>query len=69
MTDRIKGFTVTLTEDIRIDDFESIMDAVQMIKGVAEVNPSLVTSEDYMNRAKIKREMEDAILKVFLENT
>lgn len=34
MTDRLKGFIVTLTTDIREDDAESIVQAIKMIKGV-----------------------------------
>lgn len=42
MTDRINGFTVILEEDLREDDFQYVMEAVEMIKGVAEVRPNIV---------------------------
>lgn len=61
MSDRIKGFTVVLEKDTRDDDFESIMDAVMMIKGVAGVTPSLSDSDDWMNRERVRRELAGKI--------
>jgi len=57
MTDRIKGFTVVLSEPIRDDDFEAISKAVEMIKGVAKVVPSISSGEDWMNREMVKIEL------------
>ena len=59
MTDRVKGFTVTLEKDIRIDDVEVIMQAIRMIRGIADVEPSISTSEDYMNRQMVKHELRE----------
>lgn len=57
MTDRVKGFTVVLDHDIREDDFQRIKEAVEMFKGVVKVEPSVVTSKDYMNREVIKHKL------------
>lgn len=57
MTDRVKGFTVTLDKDMRDDDFEAIKTAVEMIKGVLHVEPYLVTSGDHVNRKLIQHEI------------
>lgn len=57
MTDRVKGFTVTLEHDIRVDDVEMILNAVRMIHGVAHVEPSITTMDDHMNRQVIRMEM------------
>lgn len=59
MTDRVKGFTVTLEHDIRIDDVEVILNAVRMIKGVANVETSISTPDDHMNRERLKWELRD----------
>jgi hypothetical protein len=56
MTDRIKGFVVTLDKDIRIDDVQPIMDAIKMIKGVIDVSPSVADSDDHMNRERVAHE-------------
>lgn len=37
MTDRIAGFLVILDEDMRADDAEHVRDALNMIKGVHDV--------------------------------
>jgi hypothetical protein len=39
MTDRVKGFTVVLDKDFRIDDVEVTQNAIAMIKGVSSVQP------------------------------
>jgi hypothetical protein len=54
MTDRVKGFTVSLEKDIRIDDVEIIMQAISMIKGVADVTPSVSNPDDHINRIMLK---------------
>lgn len=59
MTDRVKGFTVTLDRDIRTDDVEVIAQAISMIKGVIHVEPSITTMEDHINRERIKSEFRD----------
>lgn len=55
MTDRIKGFLVTLENDIREDDAEFIVTAIKMIKGVYSVKSYIKNMEDYMceNKAKM----------------
>ena len=53
MTDTVKGFTVTLEKDVRIDDIETTMQAIRMIKGIADVQPSVTNSDDLMNRMMI----------------
>jgi len=61
MTDRIKGFTVVLSKDIRDDDFEAISSAVGMIKGVIKVEPSISNGQDWMNRERVKMELTDKL--------
>lgn len=39
MTDRHAGYIVTLAEDWRDDDAEAIINALRMIRGVADVSP------------------------------
>jgi hypothetical protein len=68
MTDRVKGFTVTLEHDIRIDDVEVILNAVRMIKGVANVEPSISTHDDHMNRERLKWELRDKFYEFMKEN-
>lgn len=67
MTDRIKGFYVALEEDIRVDDFETIKNAVMMIKGVLRIETSVRTIDDFYNRAQIRDEYTTKLFKVLRE--
>jgi len=65
MTDRIKGFTVSLTHDIRDDDCEVIINAIKMIKGVADVELHVVDPDDWMARKHVKEELRNKIFEWF----
>lgn len=52
MTDRYKGFLVTLENEIRSDDAEHIINALKMIKGVHSVKPYVKGMEDYISEKK-----------------
>lgn len=67
MTDRVKGFTVVLDKDYRIDDVETIINAIQMIKGVAHVEPSISNVDDTINQHRIKSEMREKFYKFYKE--
>ena len=63
MTDRLKGFVVTLQRDIRDDDAQPIIDAIKMIKGVLDVEPSISDIDDQMNRSVVKQELREKLWK------
>lgn len=65
MTDRVKGFTVTLDKDYRIDDIQKVMDAIRMMKCVIDVAPVIVNGDDYINRMKIRNEFKDVIFNLY----
>lgn len=69
MTDRIKGLTVTLDRDYRDDDVEAIVDAIKMIKGVIDVELHVTEIEDHMARARVRYDVQDAILGVLKQIT
>ena len=64
MTDRVKGFTVTLEKDFRIDDVEIIQNAILMIKGVANVTPSISDIDDSINQDRIRMELRKKLFEV-----
>lgn len=68
MTDRVKGFTVTLEKEIRTDDFEWILNAVKMIKGVQEVEPVINDGSEYITLMKRDREIREKLYKFITEN-
>ncbi len=61
MTERIKGFVVTLEEDFKDEDAERISHAIELIKGVVSVVPSISNQEDMMNRERVKHEFRKKI--------
>lgn len=68
MTDRVKGFTVTLDKDIRIDDIEDIQRAIEMIKHVAHVEPRITTHADHTAIIRVNGEMRDKLYKFVTDN-
>ena len=67
MSDRVKGFVVVLDEDYKDDSAEIIENAIKMIKGIKSVTPSIVNSEDLMNRMKIQSEIKEKLYKLIDE--
>jgi hypothetical protein len=53
MTDRVNALTVVLDRDMRDDDVQCVVDAIRMIKCVANVSLNVVDANDYINRARI----------------
>lgn len=64
---KIKGFTVTLERDIRAEDFERIHEAVEMLKGVLHVEPTLTTGVDHITRMRLKNDITRNIMKIIDE--
>jgi hypothetical protein len=61
MTDTIKSLTVVLERDIREDDVQLTMSAISQIRNVLAVSSNPVTTDDYVNRQVIKRELTTKI--------
>ena len=57
-----------MEDDIREDDFQRVIEAVELIKGVIHVEPALVTSEDHINRMRIKMEIATKVHKAIQED-
>ena len=68
MTDRIKGLVITLDHDYRTDDVDTIVNAIMMVKGVANVSKSVASPDDHMNRARIVYKLRQNVLDLFDEN-
>jgi hypothetical protein len=63
MTNRVNGLFIALEHDIREDDVEVIMNAIRMVKGVADVEKNVVNHTDYFARTKIRNELEISLIK------
>lgn len=65
MTDRYKGFVVALKNDMRSDDAQRTIEAIQMIQGVLSVKPLISTSEDGIAEMRAKQELLSKIYDLF----
>lgn len=63
MTNRVNGLVITLDKDYRDDDVQVIIDAIKMIRGVADVDMNIVEMQDYLNRNRVRYEIEGEIYK------
>ena len=64
MTDRIKGLTIVLEDNIRDDDCDRITDAIGMVKGVVSVIRHVEDDEHYMAKQQVKREIGGKIMEL-----
>ena len=64
---RIKGLTVALSEDVGEEEAGKLIDAILRLRGVADVSSTIVSANDWMNRAMIRRELWGKIVEVFDE--
>lgn len=64
MTDRAKGCWVAFKDDYRTDDVESLVSAIEQLRGVQAVTLNLADSDDWMNRERIRWELKDQIYAV-----
>ena len=64
MTDRYKSLIVTLTHDIRDDDCERIIQAIEMIQCVLKVEGNVARSDDYEAQERVRRELRKKLFEV-----
>jgi hypothetical protein len=62
MTDRVKGFTVTLAYNIREDDFEQVINAIKLFSFVKEVTPVLACGDDYITEQRVRSEIRAKVM-------
>ena len=63
MSDKIKGFVVTLDVDVSDEYAEHIKNAILMMKNVSSVESSVTNINDHMNRSRIVTEMREKLYK------
>jgi hypothetical protein len=69
MTDRLKGFIVTLEEDLRTDDAEPVLNAIRTLRGVQSVTPMVTEPGDYMARQRVRLELTQQLWDVLHPDT
>ena len=65
MTDRYRSLTVILEVDIRSDDAESLISAIQHLRGVHDVLPNIADSSDLIARSRARAEIREAVMGIF----
>lgn len=54
MTDRVKGLTVVLEENIRVDDIEPLVDAIRLMRGVQSVHLQISEGGDFIVECRVR---------------
>lgn len=68
MTDRVKGLTISLDEDIRVDDIEPLMNAIRCLCHVVDVTPLIADSSDWLARSRVDTEWREKLFELMKEN-
>jgi len=58
MTDRVNALVVTLEQDIRIDDVQLLIDAIKMMRFVADVSPNVTDMQDHIAYIRARSDIE-----------
>ena len=61
MTDRIHALTVVLDHEVRDDDLESTINAIQHIRFVIKVVPRVADIDLYAVEMRVRRELGDKL--------
>jgi len=64
MTDRIHSLTVTLERDIRDDDIEPLVEAIQMLRGVLDVQTFVADPESHMAEMRAKDDLRKKLFEL-----
>jgi hypothetical protein len=62
MSERIKGYIVTLDSDVYAEQAADIAIALLMVRGVVSVEPVAVDVDDFVNRERIRHELGQKLL-------
>lgn len=68
MTDRVNALVVTLDGDYRIDDVQSIIDALYMIKGIVHVEENVSDVESHVAYSLARSRISNKLFKVLSED-
>jgi len=65
MTDRIKGLTVVLEDDLLEDDCQPVIDAISMLKGVVRVEKHVADHHHWMAKLQLRNDLFGALHDTF----
>ncbi|SAK98462.1 hypothetical protein AWB80_07526 [Caballeronia pedi] len=61
MTDRIHSLTVVLDENMRADDAEQLINAIRMMRGVADVAGNIAEHSHYVAETRVRRDLSQKL--------
>lgn len=61
MTDRHAAYIVTLESDVHADDAEAVINALRMVRGVADVEPVPANVDQHIAATRARTELEERI--------
>lgn len=67
MTERHSGYVVTLTQDIREDDADAILNALRMVKGVLSVEPVVGEPASFVTETRVRSEIREKLFALINE--
>ena len=62
MTDRYNALTVVLDKNMRQDDAEGLIQAIEMMRGVASVKPNVADVESHIAYEKARNELRSRVM-------
>ena len=64
MSDRLNSLTVVLEKEMKTEDAELIINAIKMIRGVANIIPGKATSEGQIAREMARLDLIEKVYKL-----
>ncbi len=64
MTDRAHSLIVVLEHDLRVDDAQSLIDAIGCLRGVLSVSPIVADPVSHMAERRARVELQTKVLEV-----
>ena len=64
MTNRYSTLTVALEQDIREDDAQSLIHAIKMLRGVADVAGNVSDASQWLAETRVRRDLGEKVLAV-----
>jgi hypothetical protein len=61
MTDRLDTLTVALETDMREDDAQALISAIQQLRGVLKVEGNVTDPAAWLSYARVRRELTDKL--------
>ena len=69
MSDRYNYLTVALERDLKDEDAQDLIKAIECLRGVLKVEPNVANSGDWLAETRVRRELVDKLWNVLVKET